>query len=267
MSRAYPEWSTVDFASIRFAKGYGTNNKPKITITSGLSFLSPALRTNWPCLGGDGNFGTKFGAEEQKDAKYVCDLTSMQISDRIENNFEQFAERLSQADEALLQFVYENQDLIGRQNLSKENVEVLQNKSIKTKRDEGGNSLYRSFYVGAKLYQYNAAGSKVRFHLPICDCTGTVMSELEVTPGDIISVCAYAKSAYLMAGKFGIQWCLEAVSVLAKGDTLPAPTHIVAFAKQAYPFQTLLSPAKDSESDPELMEDAGAPQWGFDPHK
>jgi hypothetical protein len=264
MNRIYPDWSTVDFDSVKFAKGYGTNNKPKITLTSGLSFLTPALRTNWPFLGGDGNYGTKFGSDEQKDAKYVCDLTSMPISDQAENHFDRFAEKLAQADDALLQFMYENQELIGRQNLSKENVEVLQNKSVKTKRDEGGNPLYRSFYVGAKLYQYNASGSKARFHLPICDGTGTVMSELEVTPGDIISVCAHAKSAYLMAGKFGIQWCLEAVSVLAKGDTLPAPKHIAAFAAQAYPFQTPMPPPKDSESDPETMEDACGSQ--FDPH-
>ena len=139
-TRAYRPWNDVDFNSVSF-KSTQLNGKWRVDVEKPqLRFISPAARTNWPKLGKDADIGTNYGPppEERHKAKFQVDLTDIAAFDG-ENTveFEAFAKQLGMVDDALLNFMCQNQQrFLKRTGLSKENLAMLQNRSIKTKLDD-----------------------------------------------------------------------------------------------------------------------------------
>ena len=245
-THTYKPWTGVDFSTVRFEatqkNGKWRTEIPKPT----LRFITPAMRTNWPKLGKDADIGTHFGPppEERHKAKFQVDLTDLAIFDGSNTHeFKAFEEKLQQADDALLDFMHTRQGvLLQRTGLSKENLAMLQNRSVKPKFDEEGNPTHRSFVLRTNLMQYNSAGALAETPMPICDSHGQVINA-EVHPGDAVSVLAYLRGVYVQAGKFGLQWSFEAVSIIAKAPAPPPAKEFLAFQQMpAYPFaQGLIS--------------------------
>ena len=136
-THTYKPWTGVDFSTVRFEatqkNGKWRTEIPKPT----LRFITPAMRTNWPKLGKDADIGTHYGPppEERHKAKFQVDLTDLAIFDGSNTHeFKAFEEKLQQADDALLDFMHTRQGvLLQRTGLSKENLAMLQNRSVKPK--------------------------------------------------------------------------------------------------------------------------------------
>jgi len=240
ISRAYRPWNDVDFNSVSF-KSTMLNGKWRVDVEKPqLRFISPAARTNWPKLGKDADIGTNYGPppEERHKAKFQVDLTDIAAFDG-ENTveFEAFAKQLDMVDDALLNFMCQNQQrFLKRTGLSKDNLAMLQNRSIKTKLDEDGQPTHRSFVLRTNLMQFNPAGALVETPMSICNSRGQVVNT-EVHPGDIVAVLAYLRGVYVLGDKFGLQWAFEAVSLIARAPPPPPATEFKAFeAQPAYPY-------------------------------
>ena len=135
-TRAYRPWNDVDFNSVSF-KSTMLNGKWRDDVEKPqLRFISPAARTNWPKLGKDADIGTNYGPppEERHKAKFQVDLTDIAAFDG-ENTkeFEAFAKQLDIVDDALLNFMCQNQQrFLKRTGLSKDNLAMLHITSMRT---------------------------------------------------------------------------------------------------------------------------------------
>ena len=151
----YKPWREVDFRTVRFEQRM-LNGKWRIEVVKPtLRCITPAMRTNWPKLGKDADIGTNYGPppEERHKAKYQVDLTDIPAFDG--NNtfeFEAFANEVTKADDALLDFMCQNQArYLKRTGLGRDNVMMLQNRSIKTKYDEDNQPTHRSFVLRTSI--------------------------------------------------------------------------------------------------------------------
>ena len=255
-TRAYKPWGDVDFHNISFKSTMTNNSKWRVEVEKPqLRFISPAARTNWPKLGKDADIGTNYGPppDERHKAKFQVDLTDIAAFDGANTaEFEAFAKKLDSVDDALLDFMCQNQSrFLKRTGLNKENVAMLQNRSIKTKMDEDGQPTHRSFVLRTPLMQFNTAGLLAETPMCICNHAGRVVNT-EVHPGDVVSVLAYVRGVYVLGDKFGLQWGFEAVSLIARGPPLPPPTEFKAFeAQPAYSY------AEEIISEPKAAVDEG----------
>ena len=236
----YKPWREVDFKNIRFEQR-NVNGKWRIDVAKPtLRCITPPGRSNWPKLGKDADIGTQFGPppEERHKGKYQVDVTDIPAFDGTNTiEYEQFAKELAKADDALLDFMCQNQArYLKRTGLGRDNVMMLQNRSIKTKYDEDNQLTHRSFVLRTPLMQFNPAGALVETPMSICNCRGQVVNT-EVHPGDIVAVLAYLRGVYVLGDKFGLQWGFEAVSLIARAPPPPPATEFKAFeAQPAYPY-------------------------------
>ena len=258
----YKPWREVDFKNIRFEQR-NVNGKWRIDVAKPtLRCITPPGRSNWPKLGKDADIGTQFGPppEERHKAKYQVDVTDIPAFDGTNTiEYEQFAKELAKADDALLDFIHQNQTrYLQRTGLSRENIMMLQNRSIRTKYDEEGQPTHRSFVLRTPLMQFNTAGLLAETPMCICNHAGRVVNT-EVHPGDVVSVLAYVRGVYVLGDKFGLQWGFEAVSLIARGPPLPPPTEFKAFeAQPAYSY------AEEIISEPTAAVDEGRPYTNYD---
>ena len=248
-TRAYKKWNDVDFHNISFKSTMTNNSKWRVEVEKPqLRFISPAARTNWPKLGKDADIGTNYGPppDERHKAKFQVDLTDIAAFDGANTaEFQAFAKKLDSVDDALLDFMCQNQSrFLKRTGLNKENVAMLQNRSIKTKMDEDGQPTHRSYVLRTPLMQFNPAGALVETPMSICNSRGQVINT-EVHPGDIVAVLAYLRGVYVLGDKFGLQWAFEAVSLIARAPPPPPATEFKAFeAQPAYSYaQEIISEA------------------------
>ena len=123
----YKPWREVDFSNVRFEQR-NLNGKWRIDVVRPtLRCITPAMRTNWPKLGKDADIGTNYGPppEERHKAKFQVDLTDIAAFDG--NNtfeFEAFAKEVTKADDALLDFMCQNQArYLKRTGLGRDNVD------------------------------------------------------------------------------------------------------------------------------------------------
>jgi hypothetical protein len=145
-----------------------------------------------------------------------------------------------------------------RTGLNKENVAMLQNRSIKTKMDEDGQPTHRSYVLRTPLMQFNPAGALVETPMSICNSRGQVINT-EVHPGDIVAVLAYLRGVYVLGDKFGLQWAFEAVSLIARAPPPPPATEFKAFeAQPAYSY------AQEIISEAPAMDGGESRQFNYD---
>jgi|TARA_Y100000389_G_scaffold21207_1_gene18187 hypothetical protein len=243
--RNYIPWEQIDVNEVRFSLGVDRNAKPMINMVVGancaeVALLSPACVTNWPRVTGDGNFGTMWGPTDISKAKFSLDLTDGAINEVDNPSYKRFADLMDAIDEKLLDFVQNNQlKILGRKNLSREEVKMLQIRTIRAKYDKvTGQLVGHSVQTTTSKFAWDGMGGKYARAINICDHEGAVVPNGVVAPGDVVAATIYANQIYTGVGgdKFGIHWSFEDVSVVCQRSQLEAKTSVPVFAATKYEF-------------------------------
>ena len=261
-ARNYVLWKDFKAEDVTFALGHDKGGKPTVHMLAGaqctdVALVSPACVTNWPRVTGDGNFGTLWGPTDISKAKFSLDLTDGKItSSEDEPEFGQFAEMLTVIDDKLLDFVHGNQlKLLGRKNLARDEVKMLQIRTVRPKYDKVSGALIgHAVQLSAPKFAWDGMGGKMERRITICDQSGTVLPNATVTPGDVVSSTMFANQVYTGVGgdKFGIHWSFEDVSVVCqRAKIVSTKTSVSAFTAQQYKF------GQDYEAQPGLSAQPG----------
>lgn len=243
--KTFSQWNTFNTDTIKFALGQERNGKMGVNMfiddaAREIALVTPACVTHWPRVTGDGNFGTMWGPAEIGKAKFTLDLSDAPVCDAPNANFQAFASILTAIDERLLSFVFDNQlKVLGRKNLSKDELRMLQIKSVKPRYEKcTGGLLGHSVQFTALKFANDGAGGKVARKINVCDHTGKVLPNGVVQPGDVVAATMYANQVYNGVGgdKFGIQWSLEDVQVICQRASIPQKLDVPAFGFAQYDF-------------------------------
>ena len=243
--RNYTKWGDMQLDEVRFSMGSDRQGKTTIVMVYGpnltdVAMVTPACVTMWPRVTGDGNFGTMWGPTDISKAKFSLDLTDGAINEQDNPLFEPFATLMQGVDDKLLDFVHNNQlKILGRKNLSREEVKMLQIRSVRPKYDKmSGQLIGHSVQMTTSKFAWDGMGGKFARHINICDHSGAVVPNGTVTPGDVVAATAFANQVYTGVGgdKFGIHWSFEDISVVCQRSQLELKTTVPVFAEQNYEF-------------------------------
>tara|TARA_B100000073_G_scaffold300289_1_gene266653 strand:- start:2231 stop:2917 length:687 start_codon:yes stop_codon:yes gene_type:complete len=200
---------------------------------------APAI-TQWPRCTGDGNFGTMWGPSDVTKAKYTIDLCDAEINGKPNTEFTAFSKIIDMIDDKLLDFVHANQlPLLGRKNLSKEEIKMLQIRSVRPKYDKHTGGLNgHTLNLSSSKYAWDGMGSKYERRITICDHQGKAIPNGAVAPGDVVALTMYANMVYTGVGgdKFGIHWSFQDVSVVCQRAHLEHTTEVTAFTNATWDF-------------------------------
>ena len=256
--RAFLPWNEMDPEEMRFALGVDRQSKPTVSLTSGanctdVALITPPAVTMWPRVTGDGNYGTMWGPNDITKAKFNLDLTDANINDEENKGFGEFMQRMAAIDDKLLDFVFQNQlKVLGRKNLSKDEVKMLQIRTVRPKYDKlTGNLTGHTINLTTSKYAWDGMGGKYARKINVCDHAGAVIPNGIVCPGDVVCATIFANQVYTGVGgdKFGIHWSFEDVSVICQRAKLEHKTAVAAFGAQQFSFA---APYTDF-SDPQLV--------------
>ena len=243
--RNYTQWSDFPTNDVTFALGADRAGKVAINMLlqphcTDVAIVTPACVTNWPRVTGDGNFGTMWGPTDVHKAKFSLDLTDGAINGQDNPNFSAFATMLEAIDDKLLAFVQANQlKILGRKNLSHDEVKMLQIRTVRPKYDKMSGALIgHSVQMTTSKFAWDGMGGKFARKINICDTTGTVIPNGTVAPGDVVAATTYANQVYTGVGgdKFGIHWSFEDISVICQRMKLEVKCNVPVFATQQYSF-------------------------------
>ena len=245
VAKCYSNIDEIDPSEIKFALGSDRQGKVQISMVNGpscmdVAFVTPACVTQWPRCTGDGNFGTQWGPTDITKAKFSLDLTDQPINLLHNTKFEDMKNKLEIIDDKLLDFIHNNQlRIIGRKNLSREEVKMLQIRSIRLKYDKVmGTLIGHNVQLTTPKYQYDGMGGKFARNINICDMNGGVVPSGRVAPGDVVAATMFANQVYTGVGgdKFGIHWSFEDVQVICQRHLLEVKTEVSVFNATDYTF-------------------------------
>ena len=249
-------WKKVKLEDLHF-NVHDKFGKLQITTTltgnGDVAVVTPACITQWPRVVGDGNFGTMWGPDDITKAKFQLDLTDAFINNTANPDWEAFAALLTGIDNKLLDFVCnpDNQTrLLGRRNLSREEVKMLQIPSVKAKYDKmSGNLIGHSVQLNAPKFIFDGMGGKMARDINIVDFSGKAIEKPAVAPGDCVAATCHIGQVYTGVGgdKFGISWALDAVSIVAQRSQLSQAKDLDCFQQSSYTFATPYVPPQVSE--------------------
>jgi hypothetical protein len=241
MKKNFVNWLDFDPNHLHFSLGsQQQNGKHHINMFVGpqsteVAIVTPACVTNWPRVTGDGNFGTMWGPADVKQSKFTLDLTSQPIGTDVNANFDSLASIIEAIDDRLLSFVHDNQwKVLKRNNLSREEVRVLQIRSVKDRTDKcTGRVLYKNLMLSISKF-----AKSFERKINVCDHTGKVLPNGNVAPGDVVAVTMYANQVYTGVGgdKFGIQWGFQDVQVVCQRACLPQAQDVAVFGLAQYDY-------------------------------
>ena len=245
--------TTFDASELRVSsRNY--NNRERINISYGpqyksIGFVTPPTKTQYPRLSGSGNYreGSMYGPTSIDKASFQIDLMNVPIdNDKPNERFSHFLQVIDSIDDALLDYVYNNQrKILNRNNLTREEVRMLQIRSVRQRRDPYTGQLGALVLnLSAKINYYDQVGNKRQRTIPLCDATGSVVEPgtTDVYPGDIVSCTMQLLDVYTGVGgdKFGMQWQVNEVCIVAPAAN-QTHTNVQAFAAQnfvAEPYAT-----------------------------
>lgn len=245
--REFMRIENVNVDEIQFVVGMDRLQRPRFGITYGsngatLAVVTPALITLYPKVNGDGNLGSMFGPTEAIKTKYLLDLTDTPITGTENKHFETLAAFMNKVDDKLLDFVYQNQlKVMGRKNLSREEVKMLQIRTVRAKYDKNSGALVaHSVNLSCPKYAWDGVGGRFERRINVCDSSGAVVPDGVVSPGDAVAATILADMVYTGVGgdKFGIHWSFRDVQVVAQRSALEVKTHVAEFAGYEYDFAT-----------------------------
>lgn len=245
MVRHFTPFRELDVASVTFVLGTDRNGKATVSMLyqpagGEVALVSAPAITMWPRVNGDGNFGTMWGPTDPMKAKFTLDLNDAHINERPNEDFELFRATMEAIDDALLTFVTDNQmKILNRKNLSRDEVKMLQIRSVRPKYDKHSGSLNgHTFNLSTSKYAWNGMGGKYERNITICDHTGAAIPNGVVAPGDVVAATVYANQVYNGVGgdKFGIQWSFQDVSVVCQRGSLEQKAEVSAFMNTDWGF-------------------------------
>ena len=245
MQKHYVPFTELDINHVHFALGADRHNKPSIALTYGaaggeVAMVSCPAITMWPRITGDGNFGTMWGPADITKAKFTLDLTDTPISGSENASFNAFRAKMEEIDERLLTFVTDNQlKILGRKNLSRDEVKMLQIRSVRPKYDKISGSLTgHSINLSSSKFAWDGMGGKYARRITICDHKGVTIPNGTVGPGDAVAATIFANQVYTGVGgdKFGIHWSFSDVSVICQRANLEMKPEVSAFQGADWSF-------------------------------
>jgi hypothetical protein len=197
-----------------------------------------------------------WGPTDPQKAKFTLDLTDAPLNGNPgTTDFQAFALVLEQIDDRLLDFVQGNQlKILGRKNLSREEVKMLQIRSVRPKYDKmSGGLTGHSLQLSAAKYAWDGMGGKFARNIAICDKDGTVVPNGTVQPGDVVAATVYANQIYTGVGgdKFGIHWSFEDVQVICQRTQMAQKTLVPSFT-DSYDFAMPYTAPNCYPSDPAM---------------
>ena len=239
------ELSEFDASQVHVTHRVLASGKTVINVSYGpmrkaLSFVTPPGITFYPKINGDGNYreGAQFGPSTRDKAQYTLDLTCADIADHENLAMKHFQEHIIEAiDDAVLNYVHANQtQLLGRRNLNKEEVKMLQIRSSRTRIDKmTGLEGPRSMNLGCKKFFWDQVGNHRERDVNVCDRAG-MRIEANVLPGDVVACTTHVDMVYSGVGgdKFGCHWHLGDVAIICQGHKLGQSSQMNAFSQQNY---------------------------------
>ena len=192
----------------------------------GFTLTSPPMVTCFPKL-------TKGELEKDQErginrTDYELDLT-MQGAKMAQSAFKDWLDKL---DDLLLDYVYANQQIIGKKGFTKDQIAVMQKRSFKTRQNLKTNKTYPDAMV------CRTKGYREYPRFPVYD-GHSVIYPLDVISGDILSVVIQYNGAYAKPGTFfGNSWQLIGVQRLGhseKSDTVDAKQCFRDWGEGAFP--------------------------------
>jgi len=245
-TRHYMSIDEFEASKVAFVLGQDSKGKPNISCHmnsngADVALVTPACITNWPRVNGDGDYGTMWGPTDPMRAKFTLDLTDAPVTDSSPNaQFEAFATLVDRVDDTLLDFVCDNQlKLLRRKNLSREEVKMLQIRSVRPKYDKMSGALTgHTLRLTTPKFAYDGMGGKYARTIAVCDYTGQVIESGSVCPGDIVAATIYVNQVYTGVGgdKFGVHWAFEDVQVVCQRAHTLQKTQVPAFNTHEYAF-------------------------------
>lgn len=241
----FTEFREILVHNINFTLGTDRSGKATIVMTYApaggeLAIVSCPAVTMWPRCTGDGNYGTMWGPADITKAKYTLDLTDGQINDANNEHFAAFSEFMEAVDDRLLDFVTSNQlKVLGRKNLSRDEVKMLQIRSIRPKYDKITGTLSgHSINLSTSKFAWDGMGGKYARQITVCDHQGATVPNGTVSPGDVVAATIYGNQVYTGVGgdKFGIHWGFQDVSVICQRSNMEQKKEVAAFMGTDWSF-------------------------------
>ena len=221
-------------------------NKERICVYYGegmrsLAFVTPPATTFYPRLDGDGDYreGSQFGPQSKDKARFTIDINGTgdfqyTSAESDGDAVQQFMYNVIDAiDEAVLDFMFHNQlKFLGRKNLTKEEVKMLQIRSVKQNVNKDTGELGAPFVnMTARKFYYDQVGNLRERQITICDFNGDVIEGGVVKPEHVVSCTMHLANVYTGVGgdKFGIHWQLEEVAIICQAHNKRQKTRVDAF--------------------------------------
>ena len=239
------QYRDLNPAQIAFILGADRNGKVTINMNlqpagADVALVTAPAVTMWPRCTGDGNFGTMWGPTDVQKAKFTLDLGDSPINEMPNVEFEEFKAKLELIDDRLLDFVTENQlKILGRKNLSRDEVKMLQIRSVRPKYDKHSGVLNgHNINLSTPKFAWDGMGGKYARFITVCDHKGQAIPNGQVAPGDVVAATIYANQVYTGVGgdKFGIHWSFQDVSVVCQRANLEQKTEVSAFFDSNWSF-------------------------------
>jgi hypothetical protein len=174
-----------------------------------------------------------WGPSEIEKAKFTLDLTDSPINGGTNGRWADYAILLETIDDRLLDFVQSNQlKILGRKNLTREEVKMLQIRSVRPKYDKQSGVLTgHSVQMSASKFAWDGTGGRYPRVINVCDLKNDVLPHGNVSPGDVVAATTFVNQVYTGVGgdKFGIHWSFEDVQVICQRSKLAQRTDVPAF--------------------------------------
>lgn len=243
--RHFIHHTDLDVSQIAFSLSDGRNGKTNVNMVlqpSGgeVALVTAPAITMWPRCSGDGNFGTMWGPSDVTKAKFTLDLGDAPINEKPNDEFVAFQAKLEAIDDRLLDFVTEHQlKIMGRRNLSRDEVKMLQIRSVRPKYDKMTGALNgHTINLSTPKFAWDGMGGKYARNITVCDHKGQAVPNGQVAPGDVVAATIYGNQVYTGVGgdKFGIHWAFQDVSVICQRAHLEQKSEVSAFMGHDWAF-------------------------------
>ena len=129
--------------------------------------------------------------------------------------------------------------ILGRKNLSRDELKMLQIPSSRPKYDKvSGASMGHNMNLSVQKFAGDGMGGKAVRVITVCDKDSKTIPSGVVCPGDVVAATIYINQVYSGVGgdKFGIHWAFEDVQVVCQRTSMSCKAEVPAFQLQSYDF-------------------------------
>jgi hypothetical protein len=205
---------------LHYTKPVSEGLKPRTTVRisygparRAIALITPPMVADWPLLGPEGNWGSKFGPDSPEKAAFQLGLADRALEGVDPQRVERFFEVLRLIDERVCDFVFANQrDLLNTRDLSLEAVRGKMSATVKQRYD-GDVPSYKRVAVAVKCFDWNGN----RRELPQLDAQRQPLADgVEIRHEDVVMAAVQLDMFYAMSSVFGIKWAPVQLMLLRK---------------------------------------------------